>query len=283
MPLHGHYLPGVQRKGMVIKVTEIIGLFTNNFDYTLLLFLRVSGLILPSPVFGRKTVPGIIKISFICCLTFIFLLSFPAPAEGIAYDTLLEYVIICIKELLFGLAIGYITTLFFNLVYSAGQIIDMQIGFGIVSVYDIQNNSQVPVVGNLLNIVLLIVFFCVNGHLKLIAVLHATFEKIPVGHILLSMDFVTVMLEVFSLTFILAIMVAMPLLAAGLILEIAMGVLIRAVPQMNMFVIGIPVKIIVGLFVLLISVSVFVSFSNTIFTEMFQSIEQVFNTFGVLK
>ena len=262
---------------------ELVSLIMNNFDYTLLLFLRVSGLILPSPIFGRRTVPGVIKIAFICCLTFIFLLSFPGSTEGAVYNTLLEYVIMCFKELLFGFAIGYITTLFFNLVFSAGQIIDMQIGFGIVSVYDVQNNSQVPVMGNLLNIILLIVFFCVNGHLKLIAILYATFEKIPVGQIQLSMNFVTVMLEAFSLTFILAIMVAMPLLAAGLILEIAMGVLIRSVPQMNMFVIGIPVKIVVGLFVLMVSASVFVSFSNTIFTEMFQSIQQVFNTFGVLE
>lgn len=264
-------------------MTEIIGLFTNNFDYTLLLFLRVSGLILPSPIFGRKTVPGLIKIAFVCSLTFIFVFSFPAPAEGIAYGTLLEYVVICIKELLFGLAMGYVTTLFFDLTYSAGQIIDMQIGFGMVSVYDIQNNSQVPVVGNLLNVVLLIVFFSVNGHLKLIAILHGTFDKIPVGHVLLSMNFITVMIEAFALTFVLAIMVAMPVLAAGIILEVAMGVLIRSVPQMNMFVIGIPIKILVGLFVLLISIPAFVYFSNTIFTEMFQVIVKVFDTVGVLQ
>ena len=264
-------------------MTEIIGLFTNNFDYTLLLFLRVSGLILPSPIFGRKTVPGLIKISFICSLTFIFVLSFPAPAEGIAYGTLLEYVVFCIKELLFGLAMGYVTTLFFNLVYSAGQIIDTQIGFGIVSIYDVQNNSQVPVVGSILNVIMLTVFFCVNGHLRLIAILHATFDKIPVGHVLLSLNFVTAMVEAFALTFVLAIMVAMPILAAGIILEVAMGVLIRSVPQMNMFVVGIPIKILVGLFVLLISIPVFVNFSNIIFTEMFQAIEKTFNTFGVLQ
>ncbi len=264
-------------------MTEIISLIMHNFDYMLLLFLRVTGLIWPSPIFGRKTVSAPIKIVFICSLTFIFMLSFPAPDEGVAYGTVLEYILICAKELLFGLAMGYVTTLFFNLVYSAGQIMDMQIGFGIVSVYDIQNNSQVPVMGNILNLVLLIVFFSVNGHLKLIAILHTTFEKIPVGHVMLSIDFIAVMLETFSRTFVLAIMVAMPILAAGLILEIAMGVLIRSVPQMNMFVIGIPVKILVGLIVLLISMPVFVNFSNTIFTEMFNSIGKVFNTFGVLQ
>jgi flagellar biosynthetic protein FliR len=178
---------------------------------------------------------------------------------------------------------GFVTTLFFNLVYSAGQIIDMQIGFGIVSVYDIQINTQVPVTGNILNVILLIVFFCVDGHLKLISILYFTFTKIPVGHVLLTMNFVSVMLEAFSLTCVLAVMVAMPILAAGIILEISMGVLIRSVPQMNMFVIGVPVKIVVGLLVLFISIPVFVGFSSTIFTEMFQAIEKVFGLFGVLR
>ena len=59
---------------------------------------------------------------------------------------------------------------------------NMQIGFGVVSVYDIQNNSQVPVVGNLLNLVLLILFYGVNGHLKVIAIIYSTIEKVPIGH-----------------------------------------------------------------------------------------------------
>jgi len=259
---------------------EIASLITDNFEYTLLLFIRASGLILPSPIFGRKTVPGPIKIAFISFLTLILLFALPASEGSIVYGTTLEYIIICIKELLFGLAMGFVTTIFFNL---AGQIIDMQIGFGIVSVFDIQNNSQVPIVGNLLNIVLLVVFFGVNGHLRLIEIFCKTFEMIPVGHVFISAGFATAMLEVFSLSFILAIMVAMPVLAAGLILEIALGVLIRSAPQMNMFVIGIPVKLLIGLLVLAVSLPAFVGFSNTIFTEMFKSIGQVFETFGVLK
>jgi flagellar biosynthetic protein FliR len=264
-------------------MTEFIGLVTKNFDYTLLLFLRVSGLIWPSPVFGRKTTPAPIKIVFMFALTYIVFLAFPAPLKGLGCETLLEYALMCVKELLFGLCMGFVANVFFNLVFTAGQIMDMQTGFGIVSVYDIQNSSQVPVIGNLLNVVLLIVFFCVNGHLKLIAILYATFSKIPVGNVLLSMDFVYALLEAFTLSFVLAVMVAMPVLAAGMILEIAMGVLIRSVPQMNMFVIGIPVKIVAGLAVLLISVPVFIGFSNTIFNEMFQSIEEVFNSFGVMQ
>jgi flagellar biosynthetic protein FliR len=205
------------------------------------------------------------------------------PIVGnLAYGTLPEYVLLCIKELMFGLSLGFVTTIFFNLVYSAGQMIDMQIGFGIVSVYDIQNSSQVPVIGNLLNILLLIVFFSVNGHLKLVSILYATVEKVPVGHVQLSPDLVLAILEAFSLSFVLAVMVAMPIIASGMILEVVMGVLIRSVPQMNMFVIGIPLKIAVGLVVLMASIPVFVGFTDQIFSDMFRAVGRVFDTIGVL-
>lgn len=264
-------------------MTEIISLVTDHFDYTLLLFLRVSGIILPSPVFGRRGIPSVIKLSFSIFLGGLFLFAFPAPPVDMDFPNTLSYILACAKELMFGLSIGFVTTIFYDLVYSAGQLIDMQIGFGIVSVYDIQNNSQVPVIGNLLNIILLIVFFCVDGHLKLIAILYATFEQIPVGHVILSSGLALAMTKAFSLSFVLAVMVAMPSLASGLILEVAMGVLIRSVPQMNMFVIGIPIKTLVGLIVLLVTIPTFISFSDTIFTEMFQAMDTVFDTFGVLQ
>ncbi len=214
-------------------------------------------------------------------MTYLFMAGTPIVGN-LAYGTLPEYVLLCIKELMFGLSLGFVTTIFFNLVYSAGQMIDMQIGFGIVSVYDIQNSSQVPVIGNLLNILLLIVFFSVNGHLKLVSILYATVEKVPVGHVQLSPDLVLAILEAFSLSFVLAVMVAMPIIASGMILEVVMGVLIRSVPQMNMFVIGIPLKIAVGLVVLMASIPVFVGFTDQIFSDMFRAVGRVFDTIGVL-
>ncbi|MGE4484079.1 MAG: flagellar biosynthetic protein FliR [Oscillospiraceae bacterium] len=261
---------------------EIVNQISGHFDYVLLLFLRVSGLIMPSPIFGRKNVPNRIKIAFCTLLTYLFLTACPIPEQGIEASTLLGYFLMCAKELLFGLSLGFVMTMFFDLVYSAGQLMDMQIGFGIVSVYDIQNNSQVPVVGNLLNIILLILFFGVNGHLKLVSIIYSTIERVPIGHVQINTDIAAVVMAVFAKSFVLAVMVAMPLLASGIVLEFIMGVLIRAVPQINMFVIGIPVKIFVGLLVLAASVPVFVGLSNTIFTAMFSAAEKVFDTFGVM-
>jgi flagellar biosynthesis protein FliR len=262
-------------------MSELINQISNHFDYSLLLFMRVSGIIISSPIFGRKNVPRLVKIPFCLALTYLFLSAFPFPEDWTGAASLTGYFLMCAKELLFGASLGFIMTVFFDLTYSAGQLMDMQIGFGVVSVYDIQNNSQVPVVGNLLNLVLLILFYGVNGHLKVIAIIYSTIEKVPIGHVVVGTNIVMAAWEAFSLSCILAAMVAMPLLAAGVVMEIALGVLIRSVPQINMFVIGIPIKLFVGLVVFAALTPFFANFSKTIFSQMFTAVENVFSTFGV--
>lgn len=258
-------------------ISQILG----HFDYTLLIFIRVSGLIMPSPIFGRKNLPSVIKISFCVLLTVLFIGSFPFPDAGIQAAAPIEYFFMCLKELLFGLTMGFILTMFFNIAIMAGQLMDMQIGFGMASVFDIQFNSQVPVSGNIMNLILLILFFSLNGHLKLIEILYTTIERIPIGQVAVSVDLAAVIIEAFCQTFVLSVMLATPLIASGIVLEVAMGVLLRAVPQMNMFVVGIPMKLFIGLLVLLIMIPAFASFSDKIFNELFLAIGRAFSTFGV--
>ncbi len=179
------------------------------------------------------------------------------------------------------MVLAFATNVFFAINYISGQLIDIQIGFGIVNVYDIQNNTQIPMVGNLTNLVLLVVFFTVNGHHRLIQIVYMTLEKLPVGNLVFTPEIGLVALEVFVMAFMLAIMVALPIIASGLILEIAFGALMRTVPQINMFVVGIPVKLIIGFVILVVLIPVFVNFSGRIFDEMFMGIEKMFAAFMV--
>jgi len=250
-------------------------------DYFVLLLFRVSGLFFPSPLFGRVNVPAQAKISLCLALTVMFFLFRPVYAD-IAYSTLLGFAFLCICELLLGVSLAYITNLFFTLTFTAGHMIDMQIGFGIVNVYDIQNNTQIPMIGNFLNIMLLIIFFAVDGHHKLISIIDVTLAALPLGHIVLNPNIGLVALEVFTLSFTLGIMVAMPVIASGLVLEICFGVLVRTVPQMNMFVVGIPLKLFVGFVIMMFIIPAFVGFSATIFTEMFNGVERMFSAFLIL-
>ena len=248
-------------------------------DYFILIMLRVSGLVINSPIFGRVNVPNMARIGLALSLGFMFFIRFP-QVENIYYTTLFGFVLLCAAELLIGMALAYVTNIFFSLTaFTAGQLIDMQIGFGIVNVFDAQNQTQVPMIGNVLNIMMLILFFLVNGHLRLIEILHITIDAIPIGSPVISGAIGLAVLEVFIRAFLLGVMMALPILASGLTLEVGFGMMMRAVPQIHMFVVGIPLKMLVGLIVFSITLPVFAGFTDRIFAEMFNSIELVFGTF----
>ena len=251
-----------------------------NFDYFLLLILRVSGLLISSPIFGRKNIPNTAKIAFCIMLSYLMFVAFP-PVR-LAYTHLFGYAMMAILELLFGVAMGYVTTLFFQLTFTAGQIIDMQIGFGMVNLFDPSSDMNIPITGSLLNLIMLISFFVVNGHHKIIAILYSTISTIPIGQVTLSFSIAGAALMVFSLAFMLAVNVAMPIIVSGILGEAVLGLLIRTVPQLNVFVVGIPVKIVIGLIMLIFMVPIFVFFTQGLFDRMFEGMETMFrNLMGV--
>ena len=254
---------------------EIIRALQQNMSVFLLLFFRITALVVLSPVFGRKNIPNPVKVGLCLIITYV-VFSGQAAMPSLQANNLLVYTFLCIKELVFGLVLGYVTTVFFSVVQTAGQVIDMQMGFGMVNVMDVQSNISVPVTGNLLNILLLVTFFSVNGHLQLMHILIATFNMVPVGQVALNPTLAWSAVEIFVLSFMLVANVAMPMIASGLLGELLMGVMVRTVPQVNMFVIGIPLKIFLGFLMLLLVLPFYVSFTNTLFQKMFLSLENMF-------
>ena len=240
-----------------------------------LMMIRMSGLFLLSPVWGRSNIPNRFKIAFAVVLT-IILINFYPPGDAVETN-LIGFALLCMGELLVGLVLGFVTTMFFGIVFTAGQIIDMQTGFGMVQVYDVQQNIQIPIVGNLLNLVILLCFIVSGGHLKLVEILFRTFEALPVGQIAVDERLPAVMLEGFIRTFVLAVQVAMPVIASGLLAEISLGIIVRTAPQMNVFVIGIPIKIIIGLVMLFLVVPMFIRMTGAIYDEMFTFIGRAFD------
>ena len=259
-------------------MAEIINAVTIYSDFFFLAFMRISGLLF-STIFSRRNIPNQVKILF--CLTLTIALFPLYPKIGpLAYSSVIGYMGLIVLELLFGLVVGYVMNAFLMLVFVSGTLIDMQMGFGMVNVFDVQANVSVPIMGNLLNLILMMVFIATNGHLKLIEIIHLTFFRAPIGHILIDAGIVQVALDVFVRTFTLSIMVAMPVVAAGMVLEVALGIIVRTVPQMNVFVVGFPIKIMVGFLVMIVCIPIFVELSGPIFDEMFAMIDQMFRGFA---
>lgn len=249
-------------------------------DYVLLLFLRVSGLLIGSPIFGRKNVPRIAKIGFCMVISAVFLLALPAPKTYPVWIDAISYILLCVRELLFGLAMGFVMTAMFDVVLTGGDLIDTQIGFSMMSLYDTQSNSQAPITGTLFELLETVLFFGMDGHLRVIDVLYATIQRVPVGKAMLTPDIAWVAAKVMSSSLVLSLMMAMPIIAAGLMMDLAMGAIIRTVPQMNMFVVGIPLKIVVGLLVLAGTFPLFMDLSREITAQMFSLIDQAFACIG---
>ena len=239
--------------------------------FFMLLFFRVSALMISSPLFGRKSVPNVAKVGICLILTYVLFMAAP-KLENIQFTSIIEFVLLCAKELLFGIVLGYVTTMFFSITHVAGYLIDMHMGFGMVNVMDMQNTVSVPVTGNMLYVLMMLSFLSVNGLHRLIYILKTTLEQIPIGHVTISANIAAVALEVFVLAFVLAVNVAIPVIASGLLGELVMGFIMRIAPQMNMFVIGLPLKVLLGLLALLLIMPAYVSFTNAIFERMFESI-----------
>ncbi len=232
------------------------GLFLNGIDAFLLIFVRMTGLFIVAPIFGRRNIPVYLKIgfSFFTAIIMVNTIKIPSPE---AYDSMLQVALMIIKEFIVGITIGFIAYLSFTAIYVAGEIIDMQIGFGVVNVMDPISNIQVPITSNIYFILSMLVYLAVNGHHALIKALFDSYTTVPLGMAEFNASMADNLMAVFGNIFAIGFKIAAPIIAAILITDIALGTISRMVPQLNVFVIGMPLKILVGVVILMVTIPMF--------------------------
>ena len=253
----------------------------SNVDYFLswvvhylLIVTRLSAVFVFSPLLARREIPAMLKIG-LSLLVAAIVIQFTPPPLAYPYNNAFSLALAVIAELSVGLAIGVVTLFFFNAVYTAGHVMDMQIGFAMAQMYDVSVGGQVAVTSVFLNFILVITFITSGAFSTLITIMVRTYQFIPVGAGILRPEAATMVSELFIRTFAMAVQVAMPLLASALMLEVALGVIVRTAPQMNVFVVGIPLKVFLGLIVLMLMLPVFTHFSSIIFSDMFIYIDEM--------
>ena len=255
------------------------GLLLNGFDIFLLVFVRMTGLFVVAPIFGRRNIPTYFKIgfSFFMALILINTMTLQAPDYD---ENILSYVALVAKEFIVGLTIGFVAYLAFTAIYVAGEIIDMQIGFGVVNVIDPMSNIQVPISSNLYFIISMLVLMALNGHHVLIRALYDSFTTIPLGSAVFDAGLTDLLIGMFSNIFFIGFKIAAPVVAAVLITDVALGTISRMVPQLNVFVIGMPLKIIVGLLVMLVTIPMFMLVLDSVFKIMDGSVLEYIKGIG---
>lgn len=239
----------------------------DKFLVFVLVLVRMSSLFVVTPVFGRKEMPGYMKIglAFFCSFILVPLLG----DVNIEYNSILSYAVFAAKEFLVGIILGYVSFLVFSALYVAGQIIDMQIGFGMVNVLDPTMNTQVPLTGNFIYILTTMLFLMIDGHHVLLSALYKSYSLLPIGSFGFSEVMVDNMISIFIETFVIGLKISMPVIAAVLLSEVALGILAKTVPQMNVFVVGMPLKIGVGLAAMLFAMPVFIRILDVVFDRMY--------------
>lgn len=250
-----------------------------------LILLRVTGIIVFSPLLGKRNIPVTLKIGLSMLISYIISGIYSPLLQHNNYtdSMLLEYVLLCIKELLVGIIMGYILLVFFNSISIAGRIIDVQIGFGMAQIFNPAEFTHESVLGNLINYCFYLYFITFGGLHVLLRLLYLTFEKIPVGRVIINAEIIYGIIEAFSKAFVMGVCISLPIIAIELFIEAAMGVLIRAVPQLNIFIVGIPIKIFIGLLLLGLLIYPFSKFSEEIISHIYNSMDNIFTGLVVAK
>jgi len=208
-------------------------------------FMRIGAMFAAAPIFSARSVPVRIRIILAFLIAWLLVPVLPAPpnVDLISGQALL----ISVHQVLIGVAMGFILQMVFAAFVIAGQSIAMAMGLGFASMIDPQNGMQVPVVSQVFLIMVTLVFLALNGHLVLIDVLAKSFENLPVGMMVPSRDGFWQLVNWGSDMFTGGMLIALPAVAALLLVNLAFGVTTRAAPQLNIFAVGFPIMIMVGL------------------------------------
>lgn len=248
----------------------IIDIILNKYQIFLLILVRATGIFVITPIFSRKNIPMIFKIGF---ALFMSIIIFNIIDDNTLVINGFDTILLTIKEFSVGLIIGFISYVFFTTMYIAGQIIDMQVGFGMVNVLDPQHNIQLPITGNFYHILTVLIFLTTNSHHLLIRALVDSYTIIPIGHFTFSSELTNQMIEIFTQVFIIGFKIASPILATIFIANALLGIMAKTMPQMNVFVIGMPLKVASGLVVIFLTLPLFSTILQYLFENMFSQID----------
>lgn len=220
-------------------------------------FVRILALFSSAPLLYHRAVPHRLKLGLAVLITLIVAPTLPVIAPGGDPAWLLA------QQLLIGFAVGLGLQLIFAAFAIAGDLLGLQMGLSFASFIDPQNANQAPLIGSLIGLLATLVFLALNGHLMMIAGIAETFRTLPVGaQSPVAADWKALALigeEMFRV----GLHIALPVLATMLILNLALGVLARAAPQLNIFAVGFPATILIGLAALAIIVPLLGPFLDT--------------------
>lgn len=217
---------------------------------------RIATITFTVPFFGFEAVPGQLKFGLAFLITLI-LFPFLEKVQTTIPQDMLPFIFMLLGEVLIGLVIGFASAILFVGIRYAGTLIGLEMGFGIVNVIDPQSGEQVSIIGQLKYLLALLLFLAMNGHHFLLELIQLSFQAVPAAGGIFQTDAVRQIMNLSSDIFVVAIKIASTTFTALFLTSVVMAVVARLVPQMNVFIVGFPLKISVGFIMMFLSLPFF--------------------------
>ena len=248
-----------------------------NVDVFLVVFVRIMGFFIILPVLSGQNLP--VQARLMLCLG-IALLAFVSNSVYIPADidfTFASFALFMLTEFLVGFILGLVVMMIFAMFHFLGQLVDFSMAFGMVNVLDPFGGQQLPVTGNLYFLIISVMFITTDALRMVVWGLFESFSIIGLGqgNILgnpgLAFHIIELMLEFFRLGF----HIALPMIGTLMAIDIVLGIMVKAVPQMNVFVLGMPIKVLVGLFLLYTLMPTLTGVFNIVMDDVVQYLVQM--------
>ena len=245
----------------------------------MLIATRLSAMMAVAPVFSARTVPVRVKAGLVIIVSWITL-PLVAQEGGTVPGGVIELSVLAVKEAIIGFAFGLVAQFLFAAVQTAGAFIDVSAGFAISQTLDPASNANISVLGRWYNLIAVSSFLALGGHQLLVAGVVRSFSLAPP---LADPDIGAVISGVLARAddiFLVTVQIGAPIIGALLITDVTLGVVSRAVPQMNIFIVGLPLKIIVALAGSAILLPAFIGLTNTLAGRMFSDMSHIMRAAG---
>jgi flagellar biosynthesis protein FliR len=216
---------------------------------------RVLAVLAAAPVLGQTRIPARIRIALAIGIVLVLVPTLPAPPA--VAPTSPAGMLILATQIVIGLAIGFVLRLVFVAVEMAGDLIGLQMGLGFAMFYDPGNVQHTPIVGQFMGLLATLVFLAINGHLMIISALADSFRTLPVAAAPLGANLFEALARHGAIVFVAGLQLALPLIVTMLVVTLALGVLTRAAPQLNIFAVGFPLTIAIGFGALILTLPYF--------------------------
>lgn len=246
----------------------------------ILAMIRIMSFLVTVPIFSYRNIPSGYKIG----LGFFLALLITPSIQVQGLQIIDEYfILLAMKEVVVGLSVGFIAAMIFYAIQIAGGFIDLQMGFAMANVFDPQTGIQTPITGRYFYIFAILLLLSINGHHMLINGIMNSFDLVPIDKLVFMNQTGSIahfVLVAFKKMFLIAFQMAFPVVVCLFLVDLALGLVARTVPQINIFVVGFPLKIFVGFVVIILTLSTVFFMVDRIFAEMMDAMSTLLKLFG---